>query len=125
MGETELLFAVLRGWALVGLIVAVLFLSIGMDRIDEDAQGAYIFRPLLVPGVIVIWPLVLWRWFVYETGREIWAQRYRPPRKSHFAIGLILPIGIGSIVLLGLVARQDWPAQIAPQQIAPPAEVPQ
>ena len=24
--------------------------------------GAYAFRPLLLPGLALLWPLVLWRW---------------------------------------------------------------
>ena len=62
MTQAEALLEVLRIWASVGAVVAAVFLTIGMDRIDEDARGAYVFRPLLIPGVLVIWPLVLWRW---------------------------------------------------------------
>ena len=47
-------------------MVAVLFLFIGLDRIDPAAKDAYAFRPLLIPGIVVIWPLVLWRWWSLE-----------------------------------------------------------
>jgi hypothetical protein len=46
----------------VGLAVAALFLVFGLERIDPAARGAYAFRPLLVPGIVLLWPLVLWRW---------------------------------------------------------------
>jgi len=49
-------------YGLVGLAVAAAFLLVGMDRIDPAARGAYAFRPLLVPGLVLIWPVVLWRW---------------------------------------------------------------
>lgn len=125
MNEAEAILMGLRIWGSIGAVVAALFLTIGMDRIDEDAREAYIFRPLLIPGVLVIWPLVLWRWYLYESGREHWARRYDPPRKAHFAVGWILPIGICVIILAGLSLRQTWPADIAPVQLSAPAEASQ
>ncbi|WP_300035119.1 hypothetical protein [uncultured Roseobacter sp.] len=125
MNEAEAILMGLRVWAMIGAVVAAVFLTVGMDRIDEDAQGAYIFRPLLIPGVLVIWPLVLWRWYVYESGREVWSRRYAPPRRAHFAVGLILPVGIAVIILTGLVLRQTWPADIAPVQLSTAQEVSQ
>ena len=123
MNEAEAILMGLRIWGSIGAVVAAIFLTVGMDRIDEDAQGAYVFRPLLIPGVLVIWPLVLWRWYLYESGREHWARRYGPPRRAHFAVGWILPIGICLIILSGLTLRQTWPADIVPVQLSGPAEV--
>jgi hypothetical protein len=54
--------AVLCIWGLVGLLVAVGFLVLGFDKVDEAAHGAYAVRPLLVPGLVLLWPLVIWRW---------------------------------------------------------------
>ena len=53
-------------WAylLIGAAVAAAFLFLGIDRIDPAARGAYAFRPLLLPGLMLLWPLVLWRWRV-------------------------------------------------------------
>lgn len=45
-----------------GGAVAVAFLAFGLDRIDPSARGAYTVRPLLVPGVVLLWPLVLVIW---------------------------------------------------------------
>ena len=67
-------------WGGIGTLVAAVFLTIGMDRIDEDARGAYVFRPLLIPGVMLIWPLVLWRWYQIEAQNAPWAARYRAVR---------------------------------------------
>lgn len=40
---------------------ALWFVARGVDRMDEKARGAgWGFRLLLVPGVMVFWPL-LWR----------------------------------------------------------------
>ena len=121
MNAAEVILMAVRVWGYIGAGVAVLFLTFGIDRIDEDARGAYVFRPLLIPGILVIWPLVLWRWYVHETGREVWSERYDPPRKSHFAVGLILPIGIILTIATGLMIRQTWPADFQPVQLSAPS----
>jgi len=46
----------------VGLAVAGLFLLFGIERVDASSRGAYAFRPLLIPGLTLLWPLVLRRW---------------------------------------------------------------
>lgn len=56
-------------WAAIGLVVAIAFLLFGIDRVDEAAHGAYAVRPLLVPGIVVLWPVVLWRWLALERAR--------------------------------------------------------
>ena len=53
----------------VGAAVALVFLLWGIARIDPAASGAYAFRPLLAPGVVLLWPAVLLRW--------IWLERRR------------------------------------------------
>ena len=114
---------VLRIWAMIGAGVAAVFLTIGMDRIDEDAEGAYVFRPLLIPGILALWPLVLWRWYLWERQSEPWARRFAPPRAAHTIVGWVLPLGICAILLVGLSQRQIWPADIAAVQISAPERV--
>ena len=58
----------IKAWAIIGVCISAVFLTIGIDRLDEDARGAYAFRPLLIPAILLIWPLVLWRWWQIETG---------------------------------------------------------
>ena len=48
----------------IGAVVAAAFLLFGLDRIEPLARGAYAFRPLLVPGLVMLWPLVLVRWAI-------------------------------------------------------------
>lgn len=105
-------------WLCVGGLVALPFLTFGIDRLDEDARGAYVFRPLLVPAILLIWPLVLWRWYVLATGKDDWAKRHRPKRHNHTWVALALPVAIIAILLAGQLARQVWPADIAPQRIS-------
>jgi hypothetical protein len=45
-----------------GFAVALAFVLYGIDRIDAAAHEAYAVRPLLMPGLVILWPLVLIRW---------------------------------------------------------------
>lgn len=56
-------------YGVIGAAVAVAFLLIGIDRVDESARGVYAFRPLLIPGLVLLWPLVLVRWRAMEQQR--------------------------------------------------------
>jgi len=50
----------------LGAVMAIAFLVWGIDRVDPSAAGAYAFRPLLIPGVVLLWPLVAVRWAYLE-----------------------------------------------------------
>ena len=65
----EVIVAAAWGYGGVGLIVAALFLLAGIDRVDPSARGAVAFRPLLAPGIVLLWPLVLIRWRRLAQGR--------------------------------------------------------
>ncbi|MEP1934298.1 MAG: hypothetical protein ABJN98_14120 [Roseibium sp.] len=71
MQTAAFLIEIGRYYLFAGAAVAALFLVIGIDRIEPSARGSYAFRPLLIPGICLIWPLVLYRWFVLEkTGSD-------------------------------------------------------
>ncbi len=57
-------------YAAIGAVVAVVFLLWGIDRIDPGAHGGYAFRPLLFPGLVLLWPFVLLRWLALERARS-------------------------------------------------------
>ena len=105
-------------WLSLGAVVAVVFLGVGVDQIDEDAQGAYAFRPLLIPGVLLIWPLVLWRWIRLVTGGDDLLARYRPPRAVHLPVASLLAATLAFAVVAGLAVRQSWPVHITPERIS-------
>lgn len=67
MASIETVEAILQGVALylaAGVVFAVLFLLLGLSRIDNGAKGAGLgFRLLILPGLIALWPLMLIRWF--------------------------------------------------------------
>ena len=50
----------------LGLVVGVLFLLFGVGRVDEGARGWSLgrlgFRLTVLPGCVVLWPLVAVRW---------------------------------------------------------------
>jgi len=50
-------------WLAIGIIVGVAFLFLGIGRIDPAARGSYAFRPLLLPGLVLLWPFVALRWY--------------------------------------------------------------
>lgn len=122
METASFLIGVVQGYCLVGAVVALAFLTVGMDRLDEDARGAYVFRPLLIPGILLIWPLLLWRWFCLETGRGRWQRLYAPPREAHGVAAWIMAVLIVLSLATGFAVRQTWPADVAPVQIAPPED---
>ncbi|MBO6508616.1 hypothetical protein [Roseibium sp.] len=70
MQTAEFLLDLGRYYLMAGGVVAALFLVIGVDRVEPSARGSYAFRPLLIPGICLIWPLVLYRWFLLEKDGE-------------------------------------------------------
>ena len=118
MDVAQALVLAMQAWGIIGAVVAAVFLTIGIDRIDEDSRGAYIFRPLLIPGVLLIWPLVLWRWWQVESESAPWAARYRPVRAYYGIAVILMSAGIVAITVLGLSVRQTWPADVAPVQLS-------
>ena len=122
MNQAEIILLIVKLWGAIGGLVALGFLTFGMDQIDEDARGAYVFRPLIVPGILLIWPLVLWRWIVLATGQDHWPKRYRTKRRNHQWVALTMPIAIVVIIAAGWSVRQTWPEEFTPMRLAPPEE---
>ncbi len=53
----------LGGYGLLGLLFAVAFAFVGVQRIDPHAVGAgWGFRLLVLPGAVAFWPWLLYRW---------------------------------------------------------------
>lgn len=66
MGNTETVTAILDGaalYAIAGVVFALVFLLLGLTRIDHGAKEAGLgFRMMILPGLIALWPLMLIRW---------------------------------------------------------------
>ncbi len=115
--------AILTGvtwWAYAGLAVAAVFLGWGIDRVEPNARRAWTFRPLLIPGIVLLWPLVLGRWAVIEAGATRPLARHRPPRASHGRIWLWLAPLLPLLVLAGLLVRQNGPLERPPVLLEAP-----
>ena len=55
----ELVLALAGAYAAAGLAIGFAFRFRG---VDPAARGAHAFRPLLLPGLVLLWPLMPWRW---------------------------------------------------------------
>lgn len=100
----------------MGAVTALVFLGFGIDRIDDSARGVWMFRPFLIPGILLIWPLVLLRWLQLERAGEEGQARFRPPLTWQPRLALVLAIVVPIIIAGAMVLRQDGPSE-APAQL--------
>jgi len=107
------------GYLYIGSAVALVFLLFGLGRIDENAQEAWIFRPLLIPGVLLIWPLVFWRWVLLQRGEEK-LDRHRMPRIRQERVQLAFTVAIPLIILVAVSLKTDPASLSAPVQLEAP-----
>ncbi len=101
-------------YAVIGAIVAGWFLLVAIDRIDPAAHDAFAFRPLLIPGLALLWPLVLLR---YHRGPSA---APRDLRRAHRRIWLVLCAALPLLLIGALALRQNGPTEAAPVRLAPP-----
>jgi len=46
-----------------GLLFSILFLIIGLQRVDDGTnETSLFFKMLILPGVVLLWPLLLQKW---------------------------------------------------------------
>lgn len=107
-----------QGYAAAGLVVALAFLAFGLARIDPGARGAYGFRPLLVPGLVLLWPLVLLRWAAMARAPEKGLGRRFT--RTHQRVWTLLAIALPLVLLGALAFRQSGPLEAAPVRLSPP-----
>ncbi|MEM7610333.1 MAG: hypothetical protein AAF270_01560 [Pseudomonadota bacterium] len=54
---------ILALYSLAGLVVGLFFVALGVTRVDPAARGTGVgFRLLLLPGSVLLWPMLLLRW---------------------------------------------------------------
>jgi hypothetical protein len=120
VGSTaQALYVVTLAYALIGLCVAVAFLLLALDRLDPAAHGRVAFRPLLVPGLALLWPYVLVRWRRSKAAAIVVAPQHRQ-RAAHARVWLALAAILPLILLGGFVLRQGGPLEAPAVQLAPP-----
>jgi hypothetical protein len=50
-------------YAAVGLVFALVFVLVGVGRVDAGAKGAgFLFRALILPASAALWPVMLVKW---------------------------------------------------------------
>jgi hypothetical protein len=104
----ETLAALAEGWLWIGAASALVFL-LTLGRVEPSARGAWVFRPLLIPGVLLLWPLVWWRFARLSAGHDDWRARHRPPLRAQGALALALVVAILGALALGAALRQAPP----------------
>ncbi len=51
------------GYAALGILFAIAFVTAGLPRVDHAAANApWGFRLVIIPGVVALWPWMLARW---------------------------------------------------------------
>jgi hypothetical protein len=59
----EIIVSALVLYLSCGLLFSVLFLAVGVDRIDPAArQTSIAFRLLIFPGTVALWPVLAAKW---------------------------------------------------------------
>ena len=101
-------------WLGLGALVAGAFLFIGIGQVDEDAQDVFAFRPLLIPGILVIWPLVIWRWWMISTGKDINRHHKAAPRDTHGTVAILLAIILIATLFISFSIHQEQPVNVSP-----------
>lgn len=63
MGIADGLVLAAGVYVAAGLVFALAFVTVGVQRVDTAAQGApWGFRLLILPGAVALWPLLMARW---------------------------------------------------------------
>lgn len=59
----EIVLIVVGIYFFLGLLFVIPFLFKGLTKVDESAHGGTIgFKIIIIPGVIVFWPVLLRKW---------------------------------------------------------------
>ena len=103
-----------EGWLAIGALVAIAFLVFGLDKVEANAQGGYVFRVLILPGLVLLWPVVLWRWRVAHQSSEDWHQRHSPQRTRAGWFGIMLAVAVFLILITAVIVR---PGQTPPAPV--------
>ena len=97
------LIALTQAYLVLGLCVAVSFLVLGIEAIDSAAEGSYVFRVLLLPGLVVLWPLVILRWA--QVLQPLEPRSNRSHMQRHAVIWMFLTLFIPVILILAANER--------------------
>ena len=72
----EVVFVIVTVYLVLGVLFVVPFLLKGLTKVDTSAHGGTIgFKLILIPGVIVFWPVLLNKWMKNRNQGDTKAQR--------------------------------------------------
>lgn len=67
----SILFIIAAIYIICGFIFAIVFISKGIEKVDEGAHGAtWGFKLIIIPGVVALWPLLLKKWIKSKSHDE-------------------------------------------------------
>ena len=121
----ELILEIAVIWLIAGSLVAIAFLALGADRVLEDARGVYLFRVLVAPGIVLIWPIVLWRWYVRERGALDWRDHHQPRRRLAGLLELAMTASLVALLVLAIVLASGPAAPPEPVRLSEAAVAPE
>tara|TARA_R110002096_G_scaffold24760_6_gene77923 strand:- start:1219 stop:1467 length:249 start_codon:yes stop_codon:yes gene_type:complete len=76
----EMFLSILAVYLGFGLIFAILFVFLGVKRIDHAAAGGKLgFKLMIIPGCMIFWPFLFIRWI---TGAQPPEERSRHRQSS-------------------------------------------
>ncbi len=71
METVMILFYIAAIYLSFGFLFMIPFVIKGINKIDEGAHGSSIgFRIIMIPGVIVFWPVLLRKWMKAKSGKS-------------------------------------------------------
>ncbi len=106
-------------YTVVGLLLAVALHFKGLGRIDEDiADAGVVFRLLITPGMVALWPLLVTRWLsAGRSGSQLddadTPRSSAALRQAHRKLAATTTVVISVLVAIGLLARPGAPPMIA------------
>lgn len=98
----EIAVVLASAYAVTGLAVGLAFLLFSIERFDRGAAGSYAVRPLLLPGLALLWPYVLFWW---AHGPRTAAPGGQGGQRAHRRAWLLLALLLPAILLAAAVAR--------------------
>lgn len=117
-GFAKVLLALGSAYGAVGAVVAAAFLLVGLERMVPAARGSYAFRPLIVPGLVLLWPLVAWRWAIGPGPGQRPAAR--PHRRAHALVWALLAALLPTILIAAWMQRHYSVPVPASVRLSPP-----
>lgn len=70
MQAVEWMVRLFTAYSVAGTLFAIVFVSVGVQRIDPQARGTGVaFRMMVLPGAAAFWPVLLVKWIRHGGAR--------------------------------------------------------